>query len=55
MKKIIIALFVLIGIASCKEPVIIDNNNQFKVGIFEIPAGKGYSKKIITKNRSLEN
>lgn len=54
MKKIIIVLFVLIGIASCKEPVIIDNNNQFRIGVFEIPAGKGYSKTIITRIDSLQ-
>jgi NCAIR mutase (PurE)-related protein len=54
MKKIIATLFVLTVLISCKEPVIIDHNNQFKTGVFEIPAGKGYSKTIITRIDSLQ-
>ncbi len=54
MKKIIFTLFVLTSIFSCKEPVIIDNNNQFKTGLFEIPAGKGYSKTTITRIDSIQ-
>lgn len=54
MKKIIITLFVLTLILSCKEPIIIDNNNQFKTGIFEIPAGEGYSKTTITRIDSIQ-
>jgi NCAIR mutase (PurE)-related protein len=54
MKKSLFIFFVLITISSCKEPVIIDNNNQFKTGVFEIPAGKGYSKTIVTRIDSLQ-
>jgi NCAIR mutase (PurE)-related protein len=54
MKKIIFTLLVLTIIFSCKEPVIIDNNNQFKTGLFEIPAGKGYSKTTITRIDSIQ-
>lgn len=54
MKKISITLLVLTVIFSCKEPVIIDNNNQFKTGVFEIPAGKGYSKTTITRIDSIQ-
>lgn len=54
MKKNIIILFALTVVFSCKEPVIIDNNNQFKVGVFEIPAGKGYNKTIITRKDSIQ-
>tara|TARA_R110002124_G_scaffold265431_2_gene432191 strand:+ start:861 stop:1286 length:426 start_codon:yes stop_codon:yes gene_type:complete len=54
MKKIISTLLVLTILISCKEPVIIDNNNQFKTGVFKIPAGKGYSKTIITRIDSLQ-
>ena len=39
---------------SCSEVVIKDNNNQFKIGVFEIPAGEGYSKTIITRIDSLQ-
>ena len=33
---------------------IVDNNNQFKTGVFEIPAGDGYGKTIITRIDSLQ-
>ena len=39
---------------SCSEVAIKGNNNQFKTGVFEIPAGKGYSKTIITRIDSLQ-
>ena len=31
-----------------------DNSNRFKEGVFEIPAGKGYSKTIVTRKDSLQ-
>lgn len=54
MRKITILFLFLTLFLSCKEVPIIDNNNQFKTGIFEIPAGKGYSKTIITRIDSLQ-
>jgi len=54
MKKLLY-LVVFIGlIASCKEVAIVDNNNQFKKGVFEIPAGNGYGKTTITRVDSLQ-
>jgi len=54
MKKLLY-LVVFIGlIAACKEVAIVDNNNQFKKGVFEIPAGNGYGKTTITRVDSLQ-
>jgi hypothetical protein len=54
MKKIIFTLFVLTFIFSCKETVINDNNNNFKTGIFEIPAGKNFVKETIIRKDSIQ-
>ena len=54
MKKSIFFLFTIIILASCKEVKVIDNNNQFKSGVFEIPAGDGYGKTTITRIDSLQ-
>ncbi len=43
-------LFVLL---SCNSDIK-DNSKRFKEGLFEIPAGKGYSKTIITRKDSLQ-
>ena len=43
-------LFVLI---SCNSEIK-DSSNRFKEGVFEIPAGEGYSKTIITRKDSLQ-
>ncbi|GGG99831.1 hypothetical protein GCM10011416_17830 [Polaribacter pacificus] len=54
MKKIISFFVFIIVLTSCNEVAVIDNNNQFKKGVFEIPAGEGYSKTIITRVDSLQ-
>ena len=43
-------LFVLL---SCNSDIK-DNSKRFKEGIFEIPAGKGYSKTVITRKDSFQ-
>jgi hypothetical protein len=54
MRKILFILSIIVAFASCKEVKIVDNNNQFKTGVFEIPAGDGYGKTIITRIDSLQ-
>ncbi len=54
MKKTLFILSVVIAFISCKEVPIVDNNNQFKKGVFEIPAGDGYGKTTITRVDSLQ-
>ena len=54
MKKTLFILSVVIAFISCKEVPIVDNNNQFKKGVFEIPAGDGYGKTTITRIDSLQ-
>ena len=39
--------------SSCKSEIE-DNSDRFKKGVFEIPAGEGYSKTIITRIDSLQ-
>ena len=39
--------------SSCKSEIK-DNSDKFKQGIFEIPAGEGYSKTIITRKDSIQ-
>ena len=52
MKKFLFLIIILGNFVSCKnEPVDAD---RFKVGVFEIPEGKGYSKTIITRIDSLQ-
>ena len=54
MRKTLFILSIIVAFASCKEVKIVDNNNQFKTGVFEIPAGDGYGKTIITRIDSLQ-
>ena len=54
MKKIFITFFVLTVFLSCKETTIIDNNNKFKTGVFEIPAGKNFVKETIIRKDSIQ-
>ncbi len=54
MKKSLYLFVALIAFVSCKDVPIVDNNNQFKTGVFEIPAGDGYGKTIITRIDSLQ-
>lgn len=53
MKK---ALFILAGIlafTACKTEIK-DNSDRFKVGTFEIPAGKGFVKETIIRKDSIQ-
>jgi hypothetical protein len=54
MKKLVFFLFIVAFITSCKEVQVVDNNNQFKNGIFEIPAGKNFVKETIIRNDSIQ-
>ncbi|MEE9407790.1 MAG: hypothetical protein V3V28_06930 [Polaribacter sp.] len=46
-------LTLLFFLFSCKSEII-DNSDRFKKGVFEIPAGDGYSKTIITRKDSIQ-
>tara|TARA_B110001454_G_scaffold210395_1_gene224869 strand:+ start:544 stop:1023 length:480 start_codon:yes stop_codon:yes gene_type:complete len=52
--KVILSLFSFLFVLLSCNSEIKDNSNRFKVGVFEIPAGKGYSKTIITRKDSLQ-
>ncbi|WP_233270003.1 hypothetical protein [Polaribacter sp. L3A8] len=53
-KLIFFALFsLLFFLTSCKSEMK-DNSDRFKKGVFEIPAGEGYSKTIVTRKDSLQ-
>ncbi len=54
-KRMFVFLFslLMVLISSCKSEIK-DNSDRFKKGVFEIPAGKGYSKTIITRVDSLQ-
>ncbi|MDG1228069.1 MAG: hypothetical protein P8P15_08865 [Polaribacter sp.] len=52
-KVILSLLSFLFVLLSCNSDIK-DNSKRFKEGIFEIPAGKGYSKTIITRKDSLQ-
>ncbi|MDG1040312.1 MAG: hypothetical protein P8P00_05520, partial [Polaribacter sp.] len=54
MKKIIFTFIVFITITSCKEAVIVDGNNTFRTGVFEIPAGKNFVKETIIRKDSIQ-
>jgi hypothetical protein len=54
MKKTLFILSIITLFISCQEVKIVDNNNQFKKGVFEIPAGDGYGKTTITRIDSLQ-
>ncbi len=55
MKKIFFFfLFSLLILTSCKEVKVVDNNNQFKTGVFEIPAGKNFVKETIIRKDSIQ-
>jgi len=53
MKKLTGILVLIVFLLSCNSPLK-DNSNRFKKGVFEIPAGKGYSKTTITRVDSLQ-
>jgi hypothetical protein len=52
--KVILSLFSFIFVLLSCNTEIKDNSNRFKEGVFEIPAGEGYSKTIITRKDSLQ-
>lgn len=54
MRKIVFILIILLFIISCKDIPIVDNNNQFKTGVFEIPAGKNFVKETIIRKDSIQ-
>ena len=53
MRNLLAILTIIITLASCKSEIK-DNSNRFKEGVFEIPAGEGYSKTIITRKDSIQ-
>lgn len=53
MKKLVGILSLIIVLSSCNSQTE-DNSDRFKKGVFEIPAGKGYNKTIITRIDSLQ-
>ena len=52
--KVILSLFSFIFVLLSCNTEIKDNSNRFKEGVFEIPAGEGYSKTIITRKDSIQ-
>ncbi|ARV05739.1 hypothetical protein BTO04_03060 [Polaribacter sp. SA4-10] len=52
--KVILSLFALLFVLLSCNSDIKDNSDKFKKGVFEIPAGKGYSKTIITRIDSIQ-
>ena len=52
--KVILSLFSLLFVLLSCNTEIKDNSNRFKEGVFEIPAGEGYSKTIITRKDSIQ-
>ena len=53
MKKLLGILTIIITLISCSSDLK-DNSDKFKKGVFEIPAGEGYSKTIITRKDSIQ-
>ena len=52
LKYYVFSLFIL-AISSCSSELK-DHSNRFKKGVFEIPAGNGYSKTIVIRKDSLQ-
>ena len=53
MRKVFLLLVVTLLVFSCQTELKGDAD-RFKQGVFEIPAGKGYSKTIVTRIDSLQ-
>jgi len=49
----LVSCFFFLNLTSCKSEVE-DNSDRFKEGMFEIPAGNGYSKTIINRKDSIQ-
>ena len=53
MRKLLAILVFFTVLVSCQSEIK-DNTDRFKKGVFEIPAGEGYSKTIITRKDSIQ-
>ena len=53
MRKLLAILVFITALVSCQSEIK-DNTDRFKKGVFEIPAGEGYSKTIITRKDSIQ-
>jgi len=53
MRKLLAILVFFTVLFSCQSEIK-DNTDRFKKGVFEIPAGEGYSKTIITRKDSIQ-
>jgi hypothetical protein len=53
MKKLVFILVGILVLTSCKSEFE-DNSDRFKLGVFEIPAGKGFVKETIIRNDSIQ-
>ena len=53
MKKAIYIILGILTLASCKSEFE-DNSDRFKVGVFEIPAGKGFVKETLIRKDSIQ-
>jgi hypothetical protein len=53
MKEIVGILVIIVLFSSCNSNLK-DNSDRFRKGVFEIPAGKGYSKTTIVRIDSLQ-
>lgn len=53
MKKLVFILAGILILSSCKSELK-DHSDRFKVGVFEIPAGKGFVKETIIRHDSIQ-
>ncbi|SDR88175.1 hypothetical protein SAMN05216503_1262 [Polaribacter sp. KT25b] len=53
MKKLVFILVGILALTSCKSEFE-DNSDRFKLGVFEIPAGKGFVKETIIRKDSIQ-
>ncbi len=53
MKKLVFIIVAILALASCQSEFE-DNSGRFKVGVFEIPAGKGFVKETIIRKDSIQ-
>lgn len=53
MKHVYFILALLMVLSACQSKIK-DNSDQFKIGVFEIPAGKGFVKETIIRKDSIQ-
>lgn len=53
MRNLLAILTIIVTVVSCQSEIK-DNSDRFKKGVFEIPAGEGYNKTVITRKDSLQ-